>query len=89
MIFQTLTYDSKDVRDAVHRVRFAGTRPEVEEIVYVDFEVLQVIAGEVADVVLQLVQGGQLHVRHHTALLIRTPHDASGETETHDCGTSS
>lgn len=72
------------MRDAVHRVRFAGARPEVEEIVYVDFEVLQVVAGDVTDVVLQLVQGGQLHVRHHAALLIQTPQDTGGETKTHD-----
>ncbi len=51
---------------------------------YVDFEVLEVVFGDVIDVVLQLLQTDQLCVGDHASLLIHTPHDTSGETNTHN-----
>lgn len=62
-----LTHHSEEVGDAVQCVWFAGPRPAVKEVVYVDFKVLEVI--------LVLLQRGQLHVGNHASLLIHTTLD--------------
>lgn len=67
--------------DNINRVLLAGTGPIVQEVVDVHFEILQLILLHVRNVVLQLLQCGQLHVRHHAAILVKAPQNAGHQTE--------
>lgn len=69
------------MRDIVNGVLLAGPGPVVQEVVDVHFELLQLVLLHVGNVILQLLQRGQLHVRHHAALFVQTPHDACHQTE--------
>lgn len=80
-VFHIWTYHSKYVWDVIDCVLLAATGPVVQEVVNVHFQLLQVVFWHVGDVVLQLVQRGQLHVRDHAPLLVEAPQDASHQTE--------
>lgn len=67
--------------DFFNPVLLAGPGPVVHKIVDVHFEVLQIILFHVLDVVLQLVQRGQLHVRHDAPVLVEAPQDAGHQTD--------
>jgi len=56
-------------------VLLAVAGPVVQKVVDVHFEILELVLGHVGHVVLQLVHGGQLGVRHHAALLVQAPYD--------------
>lgn len=68
--------------DVVDCVLLAVSRPVVQEVVDVHFELLKLILLHVSDVVLQLLQCGQLRVRHHAPLLVKAPQDAGHQTAT-------
>lgn len=59
----------------------AVTGPVVQEVVDVHFELLQLILLHVSNVVLQLLQCGQLHVRHHAPFFVKAPHDAGYQAD--------
>lgn len=67
--------------DVVNGVLLAVTRPVVQEVVDVHFELLHLILLHVGNVVLQLLQRGQLHVRHHAPLFVKAPHDAGHQAD--------
>lgn len=68
------------MRDDINCVLLAGSRPVVKEVVDVNFEFLQLVLLHVSNVILQLLQCCQLHIRHHTTLLVQSPHDARHQT---------
>ena len=78
-----LSYHSDDVGDAVHVVWLAVAWPVVQEVVNINLELLHVIVGQFGDVVLQVIYGGQLMVRHDAPFLVLAPEDARGEPDEH------
>lgn len=66
--------------DDFNCVLLAVPWPIVKEVVDVNFEFLQLVLWHVSHVVLQFLQCGQLHIRHHASLLVQSPHDAGHQT---------
>lgn len=75
-----LTYHSKDVWDAVNIVLLACSRPEIQEIMDIYFELLQINFRDVWYMVFQVIQCSQLEVWDHTPILIKTPYDTSSKS---------